>query len=750
MTVLSNNIIHSFLKKRAKHDTEMEQEKVKVWMRISGQGEDEAIGIRIPNRRGMTISELKRVMTPLVSFDGFPVTVNTILPEHLDVTCNDELLGEDALVLDHLTHTFVISPNAVACAGEDENSKLANIWNELPSTMDEPTGSPSSSTATAARQHDSLLLSPLKVDVGPGNVSTPTNANTPITKYLPGSPFNKQSSPSSPKMTKIPHISNRRLMTAIDDIQKPDWEVQVEGLSVIQRVAIHHQKMLNGCLQSALQAITGCIRSLRSAVVKTALQTFTDIVKGVKHDQKSLEAQLELISYEILRISASDNHFLRDAADDCFSEITAAITDHLRFRLLYRILVALTNSKNGVLRSQGVAVISLCVKRSGDLHVRGYAKTGLLLKSLNSFLNDASDSCRHNGRELATILAGKYGGEDELTQAMYHHLSHSQVEGICKAMGPTWVVPPTPPSRSPQITPRRSPTPPKSRSNSPARHNGAPESLKAKYINKHIPGSLTRSVNSPSRRLDQVSTLSDLSDISVNKCKGFKAAWGNPTVCGLCRQSKGTHQNNKSDWDVQSAGHASLKSHNSGAGNSFGRSNTHTHNPPSRGKLTPRGALSSLSGRPPVKKTLRTGNTTRTISPSARLRKTTSPSLRSSVNSMASAGFGSTFGGGSPVASSTRSVSRDQVRDRNSLKCSSSSCQSELSRLKEEIEHQKDMILNLVSENQTLKKQLEQKEIIDSVQHITLLTTPEFGTEGMAPPTELEDESIKTSGDSTT
>ena len=94
---------------------------MKVWVRISGKSDEEAIGIRVPNREGYSVGDLKELMLPLVSFQDFPVTVDTVEPRHLDLLFDEVVLGNADSALQYVDRTLVVMPTAEACLIRDED-----------------------------------------------------------------------------------------------------------------------------------------------------------------------------------------------------------------------------------------------------------------------------------------------------------------------------------------------------------------------------------------------------------------------------------------------------------------------------------------------------------------------------------------------------------------------------------------------------------------------------------------------------
>eukprot|EP01059_Diplonema_ambulator_P034498 TRINITY_DN7766_c1_g1_i3.p1 TRINITY_DN7766_c1_g1~~TRINITY_DN7766_c1_g1_i3.p1 ORF type:complete len:315 (+),score=78.13 TRINITY_DN7766_c1_g1_i3:140-1084(+) len=302
---------------------------VKIWIRISGASEDEAVGVKVPNKDTMTIGELKEAMLPLVSFDDFPITVDKIEAKHLCVTCEDEELHDEDMVFQWVDETLVVAPTPEACSVQETRPSLAVLWEDLPSSLTAP--SPSNSPASASSPPPEPAEEPMVVKK-PAIRRSSTSAQSVARRTTSSAhkPLSKTSFTYilSEDLTPIPNVTQLLFTKALDDIRKSDWNLQCGGLVMIRRFTTFHPHYLVNSLQSVLMSITTCMQSLRSAVMKNALLAFSDIVKSDCRELKALDAQLEPLTTEVLRLASGDNHFIRDAADECFHDVITHISDH--------------------------------------------------------------------------------------------------------------------------------------------------------------------------------------------------------------------------------------------------------------------------------------------------------------------------------------------------------------------------------------------------------------------------------------
>eukprot|EP01064_Diplonema_japonicum_P029109 TRINITY_DN4629_c0_g1_i1.p1 TRINITY_DN4629_c0_g1~~TRINITY_DN4629_c0_g1_i1.p1 ORF type:complete len:728 (+),score=141.50 TRINITY_DN4629_c0_g1_i1:44-2227(+) len=695
---------------------------VKIWIRISGASEDEAVGVKVPNKDEMTIGELKEAMLPLVSFDDFPITVENVEARHLEVTCEGDVLLDNDMVFKWVDETLVVAPTKDACMVRDVRPSLAVLWEDLPSSLTDSSPTNCISTPPLATPPDPdpepepepVVLKKIVKKPTTRQPSLSTQSVTRRTAHLQTPSYVK-----AEELTAIPHVSQLIFTKSLDDIRKTDWNLQCAGLTLIRRFTVFHPHYLVNSLQSVLMAVTACMKSLRSAVMKNALLTFSDIVKSDCRELKALDAQLEPLTTEVLRLASGDNHFIRDAAEECFHDVIQHITDHHRVRLISRMLASATNSKNGTLKAQCIKVITQTVEVI-EFHVlKHYSKMGLLVKSLGSFLSDASENTRAHARKLAESLADKMGGVEILAPILVANLSETQLESVGKAMGDAWaeIQPTTTPARTPPHSPAhtasRSPSnrvhrsPLKAQSpqstSKPAKlspshviPNGgcsAPTSPATTFMGKTPPAALDDAIPDA----DHVATPA-LSELNVSrgkvvKCNGFKAAWGTPQLCEFCKLKRSAHAG---DWDSTSA--SSLNSRGSKHKWTTRRQASRT---PDFNRSTPRSSP-SLSHTLPAKRTsLGHGPTGKPplIKPGS-----LSPTGRAAGDEQ----------------KSLREVVEAQVR----------------AEYAEKLAEKEAMIFSLLKDNMRLKGELEKaqqeigKQVVD---HVTILTTPEFGAEFVDP-----------------
>ncbi|KAJ9453922.1 CLIP-associating protein [Diplonema papillatum] len=924
---------------------------LKIWIRIAGRSEEEAIGVKLPsNPATMTIRELKETMIPLVSFDEFPITVDHLTPDHLEVVCGTEVLQDTDTVLQRIDETLIVSPNAAACAPQTDNKTQANLrelWEELPSsvTPTSPTNQQPPAAKPAAQQqqqqqqdqaggegfppgkkHEVALPKPAyrsggapaspqpppaagkgqgEAFAGGGGAALALDTVEPHAHDPPHSHRSYDSCPPSPQanlsgtarappdsllgaaaarprpasvpsksaigrsktvalpqkpgataspavnalfksgtvayeatrdLKPVPHVTQLVFSKALDDVRKQDWQLQFAGLTLLRRIATFHPHFLTNSLQSVLLAVAACLKTLRSAVQKNALLTFSDIVKSECRDMKALDAQLEPLAAEVLRLSTGDNNFIREAADECFDDIVKNVNDHHRLRLISRMLASAMNSKNPTVRAQCVKIITDCSRSVAPEHLKSYTKMSLLLKALHNFIVDASESCRHSARGLAQELADRFGGVDEFATSLHQHLSAGQTDTLCRAMGAGWKT--SADSRATSVSPSgasshgrtgrpheqahaaeggaRSQTPTGSAANPSPRlrnhSNGSRRAtspspsrsaaggrkkpvLPAAAVLGSSVGSLPsctspthkhHAVESPTHKKRSASpcffhelpgeaehsATPDLSELKRSPagagvvkraCDHFQARWGIPSMCQNCKLAQSAHgpQSQRgvgsvagSDWDVNSAASGTSRGSRSktvrlssttgslspvravrapipaARGNSgnlvaspsaFGRSSTHTfQTSPSAGTPT----LNKAAARPPTAKTGRFTTSGHASPPRGGSdRHLKGPVSRSSVGGLS----GSAYADDDIETSTTERTADLALADFDDVHHLREEYQKELA--------EKDsMIVALLKENMSLKKDVKelQEKLRERTQqsdldHVTILTTPDFG-----------------------
>lgn len=113
------------------------------------------------------------------------------------------------------------------------------------------------------------------------------------------------------------------LRSSLEGCSSRDWAENVQALGQLRRVLAHHAADVKLQLQPIVTAVLGHVRSLRSAVSKTAILAAADLLisfgdeMGPLMDVGALERPASSLLHQLLlKASSNEKRFVVDAASD--------------------------------------------------------------------------------------------------------------------------------------------------------------------------------------------------------------------------------------------------------------------------------------------------------------------------------------------------------------------------------------------------------------------------------------------------
>ncbi|XP_074041344.1 uncharacterized protein [Leptinotarsa decemlineata] len=190
------------------------------------------------------------------------------------------------------------------------------------------------------------------------------------------------------------------LQTALAQINNQEWEVMIQGLQGLTKLAKSHPDVLEANIHNVCVCLARQIKNLRSQVARSACHTASEIFQSCK---KGLEMELEEVAGPLLHRTADTNKFLRadaNAALDVMCEQLPPI----------RVILVLTsrgcNHQNNIVRSASMRLMTNVVKKLGADKIFSMNKEfrdRVILAGANS-LGDGSLEARNHGKMLFSCL----------------------------------------------------------------------------------------------------------------------------------------------------------------------------------------------------------------------------------------------------------------------------------------------------------------------------------------------------------
>jgi hypothetical protein len=192
----------------------------------------------------------------------------------------------------------------------------------------------------------------------------------------------------------------------INDLAAADWMTVCSGLLIFRRLIRYNTSVCAPKLGAAVPHVVKAVRSLRSALAKTAIMTVRDLylaapsemlhytdVGGPSKPNDSILAQV------LLKAASNDKKFVIEEAERSLS----TMSDMLPPTNLIQLVSQYTGHKNPKVRGKAAKVLAACVDKLNDSSLHDYG-LGSLIKVVASLINDNSPDARDAAKAVTVSL----------------------------------------------------------------------------------------------------------------------------------------------------------------------------------------------------------------------------------------------------------------------------------------------------------------------------------------------------------
>ena len=227
------------------------------------------------------------------------------------------------------------------------------------------------------------------------------------------------------------------LDTIVEDALKTasskEWAEACGGLLLLRRIAVHHPDTLVPRLDTAVSIITSAVRSLRSALSKTAIMTANDLFIGMEKEivpfldvggsQKPLQS---LLGQLLLKAASNDKKFVIEEAVKALYTMAKNIPSEECFAAV----LPYAEHKNPKVRGKAAQVIESCLSQMepSAIECLGLDK---LLRLIAQLITDNTPDAR--GAAKAIALAVKKSYESSCTETKIRIVNEDGEEVIVSA-----------------------------------------------------------------------------------------------------------------------------------------------------------------------------------------------------------------------------------------------------------------------------------------------------------------------------
>ncbi|KAJ3681279.1 hypothetical protein LUZ60_015768 [Juncus effusus] len=190
------------------------------------------------------------------------------------------------------------------------------------------------------------------------------------------------------------------MTTLIARLDSKDWVTICEALNNVRQISIFHKEKLSDHLAVVIQLVVKSLKNPRSAVIKTALMTCSDIFKGYGN---LIIDSLDNLLVQLFLKSSQDKKFVCEVAEAALVSMTNYVSASL---LVPKLLPSLKN-RNPRVRAKA----SLCFGRSvPQLGLEGIKSYGIdkLIQIAATQLSDQLPESREAARTLILKLQEFY------------------------------------------------------------------------------------------------------------------------------------------------------------------------------------------------------------------------------------------------------------------------------------------------------------------------------------------------------
>ncbi|XP_050508093.1 uncharacterized protein LOC126885552 [Diabrotica virgifera virgifera] len=196
--------------------------------------------------------------------------------------------------------------------------------------------------------------------------------------------------------------SKDTLQLALTQLNNPEWEVMIQGLQTLTRVAKYYPEVIETQMHTVCINLAKHIKNLRSQVARAACHTASELFGTCR---KSLEVELEEIAGPLLHRTADTNKFLRADANAALDVMCENLPMN---RVIFVITSRGCTHQNSVVRATAIRLITELVKKHGAdkiFQMNKDIRDKIILAGANS-LADGSLEARSHGKEMFSYICG--------------------------------------------------------------------------------------------------------------------------------------------------------------------------------------------------------------------------------------------------------------------------------------------------------------------------------------------------------
>jgi hypothetical protein len=196
------------------------------------------------------------------------------------------------------------------------------------------------------------------------------------------------------------------LAAALAGMAAPEWLVALEALTSLRRLVAHHAGDCRAALPQAVPLVVKSVRSLRSALCKTAIMTATDLCArygdallpladagGAAAPAASLLAQV------LFKAASNDKRFVIEEAQRALEALAEALPP----AELLPLLVPYTEHKNPKVRGRAAGVAAAAAARLSPSQAAAHGLPQLL-KAAGRLITDNTPEARDAAKRLAACV----------------------------------------------------------------------------------------------------------------------------------------------------------------------------------------------------------------------------------------------------------------------------------------------------------------------------------------------------------
>ena len=178
--------------------------------------------------------------------------------------------------------------------------------------------------------------------------------------------------------------------TALEQLGHADWEKNVDGVTALLRLVVHHPELVLVEYSQVTQLILKQIKNLRSQVSRNAVHVVAEMYSQLK---RNMESDMEKIVIPLLLKTGDTNKFLRE---DCHAALDSMVENVSPAKAILVITAETLNHKNPVIRTTVSRLLAYIVDRMGPAKVMSGAKdiTDKILPAVSKLAQDGSLDAR--------------------------------------------------------------------------------------------------------------------------------------------------------------------------------------------------------------------------------------------------------------------------------------------------------------------------------------------------------------------